>query len=110
MTPSRTRLLLTVWALLTIGLAIRAFARGLVGDPSGTPLSLRPVVIDLDVASVAELATLPGIGRVRAEAIVLDRIRRGPFRGIEELARVDGLGPTTVARLQPFVSCGEPRH
>lgn len=107
MSPSRTRLLLTVWALLTIGLAIRAFGRGLVGDPSAAPLSLRPVVVDVDAASVAELATLPGIGRVRAEAIVLDRIRRGPFRRIEALARVDGLGPQTVARLRPFVACGD---
>lgn len=93
--------------MLTLGLAVRALGRGLVGERPGG-LSLRPVLVDLNSASVAELATLPGIGRVRAETIVLERIRHGAFRDADDLCRVDGLGPVTVDRLRPFVACREP--
>jgi len=104
----RARLLLATWALLVIGLSIRALGRGLVGDRWGDELSLRPIVVDLNTASVAELSTLPGVGGVRAEAIVLDRIRRGSFHSVEDLVRVDGLGAGTLEVLRPFVACRSP--
>jgi len=103
--PGRTRLLLAAWALLVLGLAVRALGRGLIGDRWGHELSLVPMVVDLNSASVAELSTLPGIGVVRAEAIVLDRIRRGSFRTVEDLDRVDGLGLGTVGLVRAFVEC-----
>lgn len=54
----------------------------------------------LNLASEAELAELPGIGPVRARAIVEDRRRRGPYRKLEDLERVPGVGPLTVERLR----------
>ena len=96
------------WAILSLGLAVRAFARGLLAD--ATPCAtIRSVTIDLNRASVDELTTLPGIGIVRAEAIVLDRVRHGPFRAVEELERVDGLGPEIVEMLRPFAACARTR-
>ncbi len=56
--------------------------------------------LSLNGASAEELAQLPGIGPVRAEAIVADRRRRGPFRRIEDLERVPGIGSATVERLR----------
>src|SRR5690606_2906119 len=93
--PARSRLVLACWGMLTLGLAVRALGRGLVGERPGG-LSLRPVLVDLNSASVAELATLPGIGRVRAETIVLERIRHGAFLDADDLCRVDGLGSVTA--------------
>lgn len=58
-----------------------------------------PAVLDLNRATVAELALLPGIGPHRARAIVLHRVRHGRFRSIEELGEVDGLGKVTVQRI-----------
>jgi len=102
---SRVNLLLIVWAMIVFGLSVRALARGLIGDSKGDPVVVRPIVIDLNDATVAELSALPGIGRTRAEAIVLDRIRNGPFHTPEDLARVDGLGPETCGSLRQFVAC-----
>jgi competence protein ComEA len=102
------RLLLSLWALLVMGLATRAFGRGLIGDRWGLPLTIRPVVVDLNSASVAELSALPGIGPMRAEAIVLDRIRRGWFRSIEDLDRIDGIGLGTLDQVRTFVECRQP--
>ena len=46
---------------------------------------------------------LDGIGRARAAQIVLHRVRHGPFRELEDLLDVDGIGPHTLARLRPFL-------
>lgn len=103
MTESRRRLLLSVWAFLVFGLSVRAFAHGLLsGAIAPAPVAV-PLTVDLNRASVGELTTLPGIGLARAEAIVLDRVRRGPFRVLEDLDRVDGFGPQTCASIQPYV-------
>lgn len=69
-------------------------------DPSAVPVRL-----DCNRATLAELATLPGIGPGRAAAVVLHRVRFGPFRRAEDLGRVDGIGPQTLAELLPFVGC-----
>ena len=64
--------------------------------PSGEP-------IDLNSAAEADLATLPGIGRARARAIVAYRREAGPFAVVSDLARVPGLSQSLVRRLAPLV-------
>ncbi len=57
--------------------------------------------LDANVASAAELATLPGIGPVIAERIVAARAQRG-FTSTSDLARrVRGVGPRTLERIGP---------
>lgn len=105
--PHRRRLLLRLWAIATMGLAVRALASGWLGPverAQGVPWSLAHV--DINLASVAELAALPGIGPVRARAIVLHRVRHGWFARIDDLAGVDGIGHETVAVLRPFATVG----
>ncbi|MCA8977816.1 MAG: helix-hairpin-helix domain-containing protein [Planctomycetes bacterium] len=89
--------------LLTCGLAVRAFAGGLLGVPVEDRVTIEPVVIDVNRAGLAELQALPGIGPTRAEAIILHRLRHGPFRCVDDLTRVDGLGATTVEALRSAV-------
>ena len=97
------------WALVTAAALVRTFAGGLL---AARPLRDLPAVacaLDLNRASVAELMALPGVGRVRAEAIVLHRVRRGPFRTLDELAGVDGIGPKTAAAIAEHAYLGSPR-
>jgi competence protein ComEA len=55
--------------------------------------------VDLNTADVATLSRdLLGIGETRARAIVEHRRRHGPFRSVDELALVRGIGPKTVDR------------
>lgn len=103
---SRGQLVLAAWAVLVLGLAVRAFAGGVLGPTAPPALCVRPHVVDINVAGVDELLVLPGIGRSRAEAIVLERVRRGPFARIEDLARVDGIGAMTLAGLRDHVRFG----
>jgi competence protein ComEA len=62
--------------------------------------------IDLNSAPGAELETLPGIGPVRAAALLRWREDHGPFRTWDELLAVPGIGPATVERLRPLARLG----
>ncbi len=114
--PGRSRRpppLVVAWAVLVWVLAVRAFAAGLLPPPPGP--SVRPCRLAVNRAGFAELQALPGIGPSRAEAIVLERIRRGPFADLEDLGRVHGLGPEVLRELAPHVTfevvdpCAAPR-
>ncbi len=62
-----------------------------------------PLRIDLNSASVPELMTLPGVGRQRATAIVLHRVRHGRFLDLSEVMEVDGFGELAYLRLRGFL-------
>ncbi|MEQ8821852.1 MAG: ComEA family DNA-binding protein [Sumerlaeia bacterium] len=64
--------------------------------------------VDLNTASAELLATLPGIGEVKAEAIVIERERNGPFRSVGDLQRVSGIGGKTAEALVPHAVATAP--
>ncbi len=65
-------------------------------------------VVNVNTASQAELEQLPGIGPGRAQAILEERSAHGPFRSLEDLGRVKGLGAKTLAGLDKEVSFEAP--
>jgi len=67
-----------------------------------------PVRLDVNTARPYELQLLPGIGEKTARAIVASREQQGPYRRLEELMRVPGIGPRTVERLRPHLMCAPP--
>jgi len=60
-------------------------------------------VIDLNHADHAELLQLPGVGESLASRIEAYRDRHGSFQTVDELRKVHGIGPVTLARLSPYV-------
>ena len=62
--------------------------------------------LDLNAASEAELALLPGIGVRRAKAIIQTRKERGAYQSIWELSEVPGMTPTLTQRLQFLLRAG----
>lgn len=65
-------------------------------------VDVRPPV-SLNRAGIAQLEALPGIGPVRARAIVAFRDSAGPFRNIKQLIQVPGITQALVDRLAPEV-------
>ena len=63
--------------------------------------------INLNTADQAELETLPGIGPVRAEAIIAYRDQHGPFAAVEELTAVSGIGQGILDNLRHLVTVGQ---
>jgi competence protein ComEA len=60
--------------------------------------------IDLDTASEDAIETLPRVGPALARRIVANRDSLGPFRSLDGLRRVKGIGPATVALIGPLVT------
>jgi competence protein ComEA len=60
--------------------------------------------VNLNTASKEELSGLPGIGPVKAESIIKYREEKGPFKSIDELKNVYGIGDKTFARLKSEIS------
>lgn len=81
-----------------------ALAPGRRPAPSANaaPVADSPVagVVDVNRAGVPELSTLPGIGPALAARIVDSRTREGPFRTVDDLLRVPGIGPAKLDRLR----------
>jgi competence protein ComEA len=63
-------------------------------------------LIDLNRASAGELYLVPGIGPTVAERI-LDERARGPFKSVDDLRRVHGIGAKTLERLRPYLKVSE---
>lgn len=59
--------------------------------------------VDLNLAGAEELETLPRIGPRLAARILEDRRAHGPFVAVEDLDRVPGIGPHTIAELRDAV-------
>lgn len=70
-----------------------------------TGMAVRTTItkLDLNIATASEFERLPGIGPVKAAAIVQWREVHGPYTSVEDLDRVPGFGPGTVMALRPRV-------
>ena len=72
------------------------------------PQSAAPLMgdIDLNAATVEQLATLPQLGEALAVRIVAYRERHHGFDHIEELLLVGGIGETRLALWRPYLHLG----
>ena len=81
--------------LLTLLLAF-AFAPAFAAEP-----------VNINTADAAMLSTkVTGIGPAKAEAIVAYRKEHGPFKNVDELANVKGIGLKTVEKLRDQLTVG----
>jgi len=87
--------------ILTLGLLVCAFAASLAGAAESG--AQKPTPIDLNKASEEQLMTVPGIGEAIAKRIVTFRDEHGPFRRVEDLMRVKGIGEKSLERIRPYV-------
>lgn len=120
--------ILTLTLLFLLGLTVRHFqkqqvpplaADSLVAEsvtdssslPSAAPKRPQPSPqhpINVNTAPPKDLEALPGIGPALSERIVTYRSTQRPFQRVEELERVSGIGPETLATLRPLVRVTTP--
>jgi len=75
--------------------------------PTPAPGLAQGEKVDINTADAETLRKLPGIGIKRAEDIVAYREEHGPFRIIEELTNVKGIGEGTLAGLIDYITVSE---
>jgi competence ComEA-like helix-hairpin-helix protein len=88
-------LLLLCWILLAAHAAIGK------KSPPGAPL-------DLNTATAAQLAQVPGIGASSAKAIVQFRQKSGPFERVEDLLSIRGISTRRLQQIRPYVNVSKP--
>ncbi|MBN1880471.1 ComEA family DNA-binding protein [bacterium] len=65
-----------------------------------------PGRININTATAEELISLPRIGAKTAERILADRAANGPFKDVNDLTRVKGIGPKTLEKMKDRI-CAE---
>lgn len=67
--------------------------------------------VDINKADAKALSVvLHGVGTKTAAAIVEYRDKHGPFRSVNDLTKVKGIGPKTVERNRTNITVGEPQR
>jgi competence protein ComEA len=93
-----------------------AAAGGIAGDADGSEIELivygsgnvaSAQLININTAEAWLLESLPGIGAVRAQAIVDYRRQYGPFRNVREITGVEGIGPSSFERIKHLITVAD---
>src|SRR5262245_61637126 len=92
------RVALGVFLAVLIGLLVFRGYGTLFGARPTDPA--QPDLVDLNTADQSEIAQVPGVGPKVAEAIVAHRRAYGPFKSVDELKNVRGVGPATFEKVR----------
>ncbi len=68
--------------------------------------AIEPGLMDINTASAAELATLPGIGQVLGQRIVDYRQKNGPFTDVGQLTNVEDIGDKRLEGILDLITVG----
>ncbi len=81
-----------------------ALSEALNADTLGQQAPTAGRLLNLNTASKDQLMSLPGVGEVIAERIILFREDEGPFRSIEDLRKIKGISSRKLQQLKPLVT------
>lgn len=83
---------------LAIGLAVLALGLAQVANADQS-LEEGGYIVNVNTATQEELETIPGVGSSLAKRIIAER----PFKRIDDIHRVKGIGARTLERMRPYV-------
>ncbi len=108
---SRLPRVLAVWMVVFFCLVMTAAAAQPAGPaPAGERTGTRAELqVDLNRAGESELIKVPGIGPALAKRIIEFRESHGPFRRVEDLLKIRGIGEKSFQKLKPYLTVSEPR-
>lgn len=63
--------------------------------------------VNLNTATAAELEQVPGIGTSTADKILKMRKAYGPFKSVDDLRAIKGIGPKRMAKMRKYLTVGK---
>ncbi len=69
--------------------------------------SMAASLVDLNTADASTLEKLGGIGPKKAKAIIEHRTQHGPFKSVDDLRKVQGIGAETFQSLKVQVTASQ---
>ncbi len=104
----KTTVVVLFTALVCFG-SVRAVETRAQKTESAKPTATAPAtpsaqIVNLNTATAAQIATLPGIGLKTAELIVQYRQKNGNFKKIEEIMNVRGIGEKSFLKLKDRIT------
>jgi len=98
----RALIALTMTGLATLALWVTLSRQALV-DFFYPPERTIRFNLDINSAPPTELSLLPGIGPAMAARIIETREQRGPFKNVDDIIHVPGIGKITLQDMRPFI-------
>lgn len=74
--------------------------------PAAAPIADEDYRLNVNTATKVQLMELPGIGDVLAQRIIDYRDENGPYRSLEELLNVSGVGMQKLKDMQHLIKVG----
>lgn len=104
--PDAARDQINLAAAVVDGSQIRVPRVGEAAPAAAAVAAAGDTLININLADVAALDALPGIGPATAQAIVDQRTNGGAFKRIEDLENVKGIGPSLFAQIKARITVG----
>jgi competence protein ComEA len=95
--------------VLVLGLVTAAVSAQESARPAAKAAAAAAGVVNLNTATVAQLETLPGIGKATAERILEYRQKNGGFKKVEDLMNVRGIGEKSFLKMKPLITVTAPK-
>jgi competence ComEA-like helix-hairpin-helix protein len=64
--------------------------------------------VNLNTATSSQLQEVPGIGPVTADKILKMRKSYGPFKSVDDLRAIKGIGPKRLEKMRKYLTVGKP--
>jgi len=103
------RIALTLAVVAAAAIAVSPARASAQDKPTAARAAAKPAStspVNINTASAADFEALPGIGATMAARIVEYRQKNGPFKKIEDLMNIRGLGEKNFLKLKPQLTLG----
>ena len=94
------RTILSLLLLASLMAVVSPAAAQTKASPRGTARPTATTMVNINTASAVEFEELPGVGAKTAALIVEYRQKNGPFKKVEELMNVRGIGEKSFLKLK----------
>ncbi|MCX5902076.1 MAG: ComEA family DNA-binding protein [Proteobacteria bacterium] len=101
------RFLKSLTLFLAVTCALMLAAMPVHAQEQAAPQKAVPTLaglVNINAASTEELCLLPGVDKKTAEAIVSFRAKNGNFKAINDLGKVNGIGPKRLGKIKQYLA------